>query len=633
MIKLVADFDALNEVARGLIKDKFKPGFDGMSAEGVILWLKVNRNKIIKLLSSGEYEPMPVLLFTVAKQNGKYRSLSKVTAIDTVIQKRILDVFTPICEKGFSDSSYAYRPGRGVSSALEEFCCASSQFRYAARVDISGCYDNIDHGILEKLVLERTKDSALTKLIMAFVKAPAFEDGSIYETAVGLHQGAVLSPLLCNIYLHQLDAFLEGLGVRFVRYADDLAVFGDTVSELKDRVSSIKIFLADSLRLALNEKKTDIDFCDKVMFLNHRFKKNKSGICEILDGKRYNNTYSYWNSSSIKKQDSIIDIITSGILRRRDFSAVFENDTNTYSLPLGSINALNIFSNVVFDTEFLKNALKNGIQINIFSADNCEYVGSFLPAEPLKAERLIFEQLQCYHDDNRRLSLAKDFVLAANHNIRLNIRYYNKYSADPGYDAAIERLYALDAKIKACKAHDKLLMLEAQSKNVYYSCFDLFLAGSGFVFDVRSKRPPKNEVNAMISFGNTVLYNLIAMEINKSALDIRIGFLHATNKRKNTLNLDIADVLKPLIVDRTVFSLINRKSINAGHFERFENGAVYLNKEGKEIMLSALQNKISTRFKFSEQSFDYRDIIKNEIAKLVRHFRDSEKYRAFRQVR
>jgi CRISPR-associated endonuclease Cas1 len=137
----------------------------------------------------------------------------------------------------------------------------------------------------------------------------------------------------------------------------------------------------------------------------------------------------------------------------------------------------------------------------------------------------------------------------------------------------------------------------------------------------------------MLSFGNTVLYNLIATEIQKTPLDVRIGFLHATTTRLNSLNLDIAEIFKPLLVDRVVLSLINKGSISTEHFEACENGGVYLTTEGKRVFLRAFYDKLDTVITVKDSKMSYDSIIKEEIRKLVRHFRGEEKYRGFRQVR
>ena len=130
-----------------------------------------------------------------------------------------------------------------------------------------------------------------------------------------------------------------------------------------------------------------------------------------------------------------------------------------------------------------------------------------------------------------------------------------------------------------------------------------------------------------------VLYNFLATQIYKSSLDIRVGFLHATNNRKESLNLDFAEIFKPLIVDRIVFSLINLKSFNTAHFYKNENGGVYLNEDGKRSLLRAFYEKINTTLTIDETPKSYYTIMKDEIRELEKGLKNGSKYKAFRQVR
>ena len=181
--------------------------------------------------------------------------------------------------------------------------------------------------------------------------------------------------------------------------------------------------------------------------------------------------------------------------------------------------------------------------------------------------------------------------------------------------------------------YERLLLLEARTRKEYYSCFDHFSPSEEFIFDIRSRMPPRNEMNAMISFGNTVLYNQFAFLINKSPLDIRIGYLHSTNGfRKESLHLDVSEIFKPLIVDRVVFSMINLKMIHPYHFKTEENGAVYLTEDGKRAFLRALYSKFDEALMVNGRPMTYRMLMEEEVRLLVRHFRNSEKYRAFRQL-
>ena len=242
-------------------------------------------------------------------------------------------------------------------------------------------------------------------------------------------------------------------------------------------------------------------------------------------------------------------------------------------------------------------------------------------------------QLTAYFDPEERLAIAREFVLSAVHNIRLNLHYHKKHSKNDRYDQAIAAINSLRAQINSCDTYDHLLGFEASVHKVYYSCFDIMIKPENMVFDKRSRRPPRNEVNAIISYGNTVLYSLIAFGINKSPLDIRIGYLHATNGfRTESLNLDLAEVFKPLIVDRILFSLCNLHSIRPEHFEKEENGGVYLTHTGKKIFLRALYDKLDEGLTIDGRYFTYNMLIEEEIRKLVRYFRNREPYIAYRQV-
>ncbi len=155
----------------------------------------------------------------------------------------------------------------------------------------------------------------------------------------------------------------------------------------------------------------------------------------------------------------------------------------------------------------------------------------------------------------------------------------------------------------------------------------------GFEFTARTRRPPKDPLNAMLSFGNTLLYNRIAMEINKTSLDIRIGIVHSTTNRSQSLNLDIADLFKPILVDRTIFTLINRKVLDLKRdFVIQEDGSAYLSNIGKRIFISEFNNKLYQKLTEKGRSITYDTKIKEEISKLYRFFMKGEKYKPYKYI-
>jgi CRISPR-associated endonuclease Cas1 len=187
------------------------------------------------------------------------------------------------------------------------------------------------------------------------------------------------------------------------------------------------------------------------------------------------------------------------------------------------------------------------------------------------------------------------------------------------------------AEMKNCTSIEELLLIEARGKQKYFSVFDEILNDEDFHFDKRTRRPPKNEVNALMSFGNVFLYQRVATEIYKTALDIRIGFVHATNNRSQSLNLDIAEIFKPIIVDRAIFTAIHNREITRDrHFQNEENGGIYLDKEGKRIFIHELEHKLYQKVSVNGTSVTYDTLIRNEIKKIVRYVQSDEKYKAYK---
>ena len=632
MLEKICDKNILSEFARALARRGFKPGFDNMSAEALVIWLEINGDELVRDLRRGRYKPMPALAFHVAKKYGGHRQLVRLTALDTVIQQALLDAVHEKAERQFSSRSHAYRKGRGVSTAVAQYCAEGMAHAFAAKLDPTACFDTIDRGVLRSAVSAFFGEEPLTRLIMLFAAMPVMAEGEIVTPEKGILQGAPLSSLLCNIYFHSLDLFLEEKQIPFVRFADDLILFADSDEEIRLAVREAEEFESDKLRLKPNPAKCEIGSPSGIAYLGYRFERNKSGhFIAVEADSPEKSSYRSWHQSRPERDRRTANILSGGILRQKDYSLAFEADGEETDIPVMHTDMINIYSGVVLDTGFFKRAADSGVIVNLFS-ETGRLLGRFTPVESIRSPQVTLEQLEQYGDGKKRLWLATQFVLASIHNLRLVIRYYNKTYPDPLYDTMLQKIERAERMIKDNNDYDNLLLLEAQARQFYYQCYDSFIRAEGFVFEKRSRRPPRNEVNAMISFGNTLLYNLLATEINKTPLDVRVGFLHATNRREESLNLDLAEIYKPLLVDRVVFALINRKAVTLDDF--FSDGkGVYLNAEGKRIFLDAFYDKLDTSVTVRDKSVKYSSIIKEEIQKLVRYFRQGEKYKPFKQIR
>ena len=623
--------EMLREETARLQEKRFSPGADGMTAEEAALWMEVNAAHLCKELNAGKYTPTPAQVFVKAKAGGGARQLTKLTAIDTVIQRILYREIGSLCESFFSAHSHAYRVSRGVASALRDFCEQGRGYRYAAVIDPVDCFDSINRDILMAAARERLPETFHT-LLYAYSSIPRVEGGKVYTPEKGIPQGAPLSDLMCNLYFDPLDRMLTEQGAAFVRYADDVALFAETPQALGTLCCEVKAFFTDRLALTPHPRKCAQGAPETLVFLGHRFTRDRFGLTARPAEEKEASFYADWQQSELVDPMRRTDIFSNGCLRAESGGLIFESAAQTASIPVAATDTINIHGSVSIDAGVLKCAAENGIVISVFDqADGL--IGRFLPNAPLKSPSVNCEQLSVYMDPAKRAALAREFVLAAIHNLRLVIRYYNKQNPNDAYRSALNKINRTAAQIKTCESVEDLLLLEAGVHAAYFGVFDLFLEKAEFKFEKRTRRPPKNEVNAMISFCDTVLYHLIATEIYTSPLDIRIGFLHAANRRPESLNLDLAESFRPLVVDRTVLSLINLRAIRPEHFT-VSDDKVYLTGEGKRLLLRALYQRLNTSVAVNGgKNLTYAAAIREEVRALTRFFRTGEPFHAFHQVR
>jgi CRISPR-associated protein Cas1 len=164
----------------------------------------------------------------------------------------------------------------------------------------------------------------------------------------------------------------------------------------------------------------------------------------------------------------------------------------------------------------------------------------------------------------------------------------------------------------------------------YYEAWGHILSGS-WEFSLRVRRPPDNEVNALISFGNSHLYTICLSEIYRTQLTPTISYLHEPGVRRFSLALDLSEIFKPLIVDRAIFRLLNTNQMKPEHFDRSLNGC-YLTDAGKKVFLAALEARLGTTIHHRRlgRHVSYRHLIRLECYKLIRHLTEVETYKAFR---
>jgi CRISPR-associated protein Cas1 len=197
---------------------------------------------------------------------------------------------------------------------------------------------------------------------------------------------------------------------------------------------------------------------------------------------------------------------------------------------------------------------------------------------------------------------------------------------------ALEVIRAMSEKINAVKTFDELRGLEGKMRLCYYSAWrHIIRDGEGLDFTRRVRRPPDNIVNALISFGNGLLYAACLTELYRTQLTPTISYLHEPGTRRFSLALDLSEIFKPLVVDRVIFSVLNTRQVQAKHFDRQLNYC-YLGEAGRRIFLKAFEEKLQTTLYHRQlkRHVSYQRLIRLECYRLIRHLTGAETYRAFR---
>lgn len=288
-------------------------------------------------------------------------------------------------------------------------------------------------------------------------------------------------------------------------------------------------------------------------------------------------------------------IFSMGELKRKDDSLIFRNENGHTYIPIKGIKELYCMNEVSFNTKFIDFLSKCGIVLHLFNYYG-RYSGTFHPREYLMSGKMVIEQAMFFKTN--RLDIAKAIVSGTAENIHhVLYHYYRHGKAD--LKPFLEWL-KLDLKpmLEKVTGINQVLYIEGSMWKRFYGSFPLFL-NEEFVLNKRVKRPPDNPLNAMISFGNSMLYSKVITQLYHTHLSQEISFLHEPTERRYSLSLDLAEAFKPIIVYKTIFELVNRKMIKVEkHFEQDLNYCI-LNEAGKKIFVKAIEERLAERFEHS----------------------------------
>ena len=321
-------------------------------------------------------------------------------------------------------------------------------------------------------------------------------------------------------------------------------------------------------------------------------------------------------------------VYNNGDLKRKDNTLRFTSyDGEKRDIPIERISDIYVMSEMSFNTTFLSYISQYGIPIHFFNYYNF-YTGSFYPKESNLAGQLLVNQVQHYTEYDKRLLIAKKFIQAAADNIYRNLRYYN--GRDKDVSEYMKNIDSLREGLVGVKSIQELMGTEGNIRKKYYAAWSVII-NQEIEFDKRVMHPPDNMINSLISFVNSLVYTRTLSEIYHTQLNPTISYLHEPGVRRYSLCLDISEVFKPLIGDRLIFSLLNRKQITENSFTK-ELNYLHLKKEASKLIVSEFENRMKQTIMHKElgRQVSYQYLIRLEAYKLIKHLIGEKEYEGFR---
>jgi|GEM_PF-23209 CRISPR-associated protein Cas1 len=517
------------------------------------------------------------------------RLIVMVPPIERLLEEALLPLLNQSCAPLITEAVHAYVQGRSTFSAAQRLSQALASGRHQIRqLDIHAYFDHIDRARLGKLLRLRVSPERAA-LIMALAAAPLRCEGRLIDRPKGLPQGRALSPTLANLYLAPVDATLRALGDGYIRYGDDLLLCANT-PQAADQAERRLRQLLTLLDLQVAEEKVQrlVYRGEPLPYLGHRV--GADGIFEQVSGarlerivnkapvasapadtrqpnRRHHTLYITENGLYVHVKDGLI------ILRR--------GDQELRSVPLRNVDRVLVMSGVAMSSGFLTALVSRGIPMQMFVGRGKAYgslVSGGLP-NPLRLRA----QYDLCSDPTRRLALARGIVLAKLRAMQRRLRPVAAARDER------ERITGFETNLARAADFDALRGVEGIASRVYFEGFAKRLKPPDFAFKGRSRNPPKDPINSLLSFTYSLVFSEMMTALLAAGLDPHPGLLHELRPGHPALASDLLEPYRILVADTFVITLVNTQQVQADGFYAQADKGTYMVKETRRDVLVAFE--------------------------------------------
>jgi CRISP-associated protein Cas1 len=616
------------------------------------------------------------------------------TVRDRIVQQALLNILHPVLEPQFEHCSYAYRPQRSHKMAVQQVAYWRDRgYEWVLDADIVEYFDQVQHPRLFAEVLERLPHPDIVDLIQAWLTAGVLTPEGVEVSAQGLPQGAVISPILSNVYLDDFDEAILDSRLKLVRYADDFLILAKTERQIRAAQAQVAELLA-GMGLQLHPEKTQItSFKRGFRFLGHIFvgdlvlaspaspsaKRSRASSqlppklktappprLVYVDPPRQSTqmfqafkdalesterpippplyvvmgyTVRPEQAIAIQSHESIwksgmstLYLVQqqSKLSREQGRFVIQSTDGPAVEIPIQEVKQILVFGNVQLTTAAISSCLDQQIPV-VFLTQLGEYKGHLWTAELCDLESQS-KQFQRRDEASFQQEMAMHLVWGKLCNSRQSLLRWNRKKQIPQVGAAIARVSELITLVETATSLDALRGYEGTAARLYFSSLGKLFTNSGFSFTERNRRPPKDPINSLLSFGYTLLFNNVLSLILAEGLNPYLGNLHRSERKEPHLAFDLMEEFRAAIVDSLVLSLVNQKILKPTDFTwPDEAGGIYLQDPARRVFLKHFEERMSEEVKHPEAktSVSYRRVIQLQVQQYKYCLRENAAYEPY----
>ena len=665
---------AVLEAAFQKVKAKSKmPGIDGMELDQLEVDYDHWAGYLARQVTEGTYQCQPLMGIVIQdRKRGKLRALAVPTLMDRWLQRALLILMEPALDTLLEDCSYAYRKNYSRQRAREALRIAYNEgYRYVLESDIENFFDEVEWDILFRKLEALFPYEPVVQLLRQWVRADVEFQGQRIARHKGLPQGAVVSPLLSNLYLDEFDEKLKRMGFRLIRFADDFVVVCKSREEAEAAQQAAQKALAQ-LDLEMKASKTRIThfdqgfhylgylFCRSVILEQSKPDAEAPFRWELLDETCL--PPHSWLARCRISGKTVEEFIQQ--TRYKTFRSLFERSTHTVEIPerktiylgnyrqqvrlkhralriesrdsdipavrypLPTIQSLVLLSSIPVSMPTLYRLLKHNIPV-FFCSSMGTPIGLAHPFGMIRPT-VWQHQMQRFRHTEFALQFSQEVVKAKIHNACQCLRF----AKDNGIEETVHDLLELLHSCENKTTLSGLRGVEGRAAALFYRAFAQLL-GAEWGFPGRRKRPPTDPINALLSLGYTILYHHLTLIVLQAGLNPWLGIYHRPREQYCALSTDLQEEFR-FLIDRLILTLVRRRQIRPEDFPFGEKtGRMYrLPKKCKAWFIEKVEERLlqPIHLRHPEGQFTYREIMALQVEQLKQIVLGKRsRYRAFRR--